>query len=74
MIEAKYNSMISVRHGKCRMRSGKVLDSDANLLSTYVGSRFKVQGFFICHIIVIQGITRSEMQSNQVRSVDSAKQ
>ncbi len=29
----------------------------------------KVQGFFICHIIVIQGITRSEMQSNQVRSV-----
>ncbi len=27
------------------------------------------QGFFICHIIVIQGITRSEMQSNQVRSV-----
>ncbi len=30
---------------------------------------FKVQGFFICHIIVIQGITRSEMQSNQVRSV-----
>ncbi len=32
------------------------------------------QGFFICHIIVIQGITRSEMQSNQVRSVDSAKQ
>ncbi len=37
MIEAKYNSMISVRHGKCRMRSGKVLDSDANLLSTYVG-------------------------------------
>ncbi len=31
--------------------------------------RFKVQGFFICHIIVIQGITRSEMQSNQVRSV-----
>ncbi len=35
---------------------------------------FKVQGFFICHIIVIQGITRSEMQSNQVRSVDSAKQ
>ncbi len=40
--------------------------------------RFKVkvqgQGFFICHIIVIQGITRSEMQSNQVRSVDSAKQ
>ncbi len=30
-------------------------------------SRF--QGFFICHIIVIQGITRSEMQSNQVRSV-----
>ncbi len=28
------------------------------------GSRF--QGFFICHIIVIQGITRSEMQSNQV--------
>ncbi len=32
-------------------------------------SRFKVQGFFICHIIVIQGITRSEMQSNQVRSV-----
>ncbi len=31
------------------------------------------QGFFICHIIVIQGITRSEMQSNQVRSVDSAK-
>ncbi len=33
------------------------------------GSRFKVQGFFICHIIVIQGITRSEMQSNQVRSV-----
>ncbi len=31
------------------------------------GSR--VQGFFICHIIVIQGITRSEMQSNQVRSV-----
>ncbi len=23
------------------------------------------QGFFICHIIVIQGITRSEMQSNQ---------
>ncbi len=34
----------------------------------------KVQGFFICHIIVIQGITRSEMQSNQVRSVDSAKQ
>ncbi len=33
--------------------------------------RLKVQGqgFFICHIIVIQGITRSEMQSNQVRSV-----
>ncbi len=29
----------------------------------------KVQGFFICHIIVIQGITRSEMQSNQVHSV-----
>ncbi len=29
---------------------------------------FKVQGFFICHIIVIQGITRSEMQSNQVRT------
>ncbi len=24
-------------------------------------SRFKVQGFFICHIIVIQGIIRSEM-------------
>ncbi len=23
--------------------------------------RFKVQGFFICHIIVIQGIIRSEM-------------
>ncbi len=36
--------------------------------------KVKVQGFFICHIIVIQGITRSEMQSNQVRSVDSAKQ
>ncbi len=35
------------------------------------GSRF--QGFFICHIIVIQGIIRSEMKSNQVRSVDSAK-
>ncbi len=34
---------------------------------------FKVQGFFICHIIVIQGIIRSEMKSNQVRSVDSAK-
>ncbi len=34
----------------------------------------KVSLFFICHIIVIQGITRSEMQSNQVRSVDSAKQ
>ncbi len=34
-----------------------------------LSSRFKVQGFFICHIIVIQGITRSEMQSNQVRSV-----
>ncbi len=33
------------------------------------GPRFKVQGFFICHIIVIQGITRSEMQSNQVHSV-----
>ncbi len=31
--------------------------------------KVKVQGFFICHIIVIQGITRSEMQSNQVRSV-----
>ncbi len=30
---------------------------------------FQGQGFFICHIIVIQGITRSEMQSNQVRSV-----
>ncbi len=39
-----------------------------------LGSLFKVQGLFICHIIVIQGITRSEMQSNQVRSVDSAKQ
>ncbi len=39
------------------------------LSSTLIGSRFKVQGFFICHIIVIQGITRSEMQSNQVRSV-----
>ncbi len=37
-------------------------------------SRGQGQGFFICHIIVIQGITRSEMQSNQVRSVDSAKQ
>ncbi len=24
-------------------------------------TRFKVQGFFICHIIVIQGIIRSEM-------------
>ncbi len=43
-----------------------------NILSFLVldsHSRFKVQGFFICHIIVIQGITRSEMQSNQVRSV-----
>ncbi len=31
-------------------------------ISAYV-SRFKVkvQGFFICHIIVIQGIIRSEM-------------
>ncbi len=43
-------------------------------LGLVLDSRFKVQGFFICHIIVIQGITRSEMQSNQVRSVDSAKQ
>ncbi len=32
-------------------------------------ARSRFQGFFICHIIVIQGITRSEMQSNQVRSV-----
>ncbi len=40
------------------------------ILSTDVSlDGFKVQGFFICHIIVIQGITRSEMQSNQVRSV-----
>ncbi len=28
---------------------------------THLSSRFKVQGFFICHIIVIQGIIRSEM-------------
>ncbi len=26
-----------------------------------VDGPFKVQGFFICHIIVIQGIIRSEM-------------
>ncbi len=39
-----------------------------------ISSQGQGQGFFICHIIVIQGITRSEMQSNQVRSVDSAKQ
>ncbi len=32
-------------------------------------SKVQGQGFFICHIIVIQGISRSEMQSNQVRSV-----
>ncbi len=44
-----------------------------HLLSALCEHDLKVQGFFICHIIVIQGIIRSEMQSNQVRSVDSAK-
>ncbi len=43
-----------------------VLNLAADFLSR---QKLKVQGFFICHIIVIQGITRSEMQSNQVRSV-----
>ncbi len=47
-----------------------ILNSTYGLL-VVLFSRFKVkvQGFFICHIIVIQGITRSEMQSDQVRSV-----
>ncbi len=52
------------------MHPGKhILLEKTCLFYIYQGSRFKVQGFFICHIIVIQGITRSEMQSNQVRSV-----
>ncbi len=33
----------------------------ARLCAVAMCSRFKVQGFFICHIIVIQGIIRSEM-------------
>ncbi len=33
----------------------------AVLPATPAPIRFKVQGFFICHIIVIQGIIRSEM-------------
>ncbi len=45
-----------------------------NEIVGFAGGSGQGQGFFICHIIVIQGITRSEMQSNQVRSVDSAKQ
>ncbi len=52
---------------------GKIIVGKCKLIF-YTGTLGQGQGFFICHIIVIQGITRSEMQSNQVRSVDSAKQ
>ncbi len=38
-----------------------VFSADRLQLYKHSLSRFKVQGFFICHIIVIQGIIRSEM-------------
>ncbi len=50
-------------------KSQQTIHSQIAMIRLQLFFKVKVQGFFICHIIVIQGITRSEMQSNQVRSV-----
>ncbi len=67
---------MDAKRRKYHNRQNKIHDArNLGILNIeYFMNVFQGQGFFICHIIVIQGITRSEMQSNQVRSVDSAKQ
>ncbi len=57
----------AARFGETIMNLGDI--DDDGYPGTVCQGQGQGQGFFICHIIVIQGITRSEMQSNQVRSV-----
>ncbi len=69
-----YNNLQNLTHTTEKYKGFRTIsymnmESFYRCLKNYIWIWFKVQGFFICHIIVIQGITRSEMQSNQVRSV-----
>ncbi len=65
--EAKLVLLKKLRHSQTqkdavqKVKNATVGLSDATIRMLEVQSDLKVQGFFICHIIVIQGIIRSEM-------------